>query len=139
METNMETTNTETLYITIFTWVAVPTHPGRVCTVDGEPTVCNSYREILALIAADDEDMRYAPAMRVTRIDRDFFDGDFSPKTIDRLTGEYGPDVCATGLAYITDDTLPEQTEIVWPTRVLRLEVPNRYRREVATRGWTVA
>ena len=123
----------ETLYIYFFDWVAVPAANGREYET---PVECNTYRDVLDLIAADDESMGYVPALRVTRIDRDFFDGVISRKTINRLANEFGPDVCAEGFAYARGRFLPEQTEIVWPTNGLRLEVPKRYRREVETRGW---
>ena len=118
------TTPAEMLYIYFFDWVAVPAANGRE---DETIVECNTYRDVLDLIAADDESMGYVPALRVRRLPRDYGD-DLQAADRDGHLKE--------GFAYARGRFLPEQTEIVWPTNGLRLEVPKRYRREVETRGW---
>lgn len=122
MDTNINTTTAsdETGYTYSFDWVAV-TFRGY----NEEPAVCGSYAEVLDFIASDDEGWEYVPALRVRCFPTDYGD--------DKTARSEGHLIEA--LAYVKDGVLPAQTEIVWPTRGLRLEVPESYRREVETYG----
>lgn len=104
-------------YTYTYEWVAV-TYRGY----DEEPAVCSSYADLIDFINSDDEDWDYVPALRVR-----CFPTDYGSAKIASREGHL-----MEALAFINDGFLDEQTEVVWPTRTLRLDVPLHYRREVA-------
>lgn len=116
--------NTETLYIYFFQWVAVPTSSGRE---DETVVELDSYADVLELIASDEENMGYAPALRIRRAPRGYGDN---------MQAAYENNALDEAFAFAKDDQLPEQVRVEHrhPAVRLFLEVPKRYRREVATR-----
>jgi hypothetical protein len=120
-------TNTETLYIYFFQWVAVPTSSGR----ENETVIeCSSYANVLELIASDEENMGYTPALRIHRAPREYGSDMQTARENNALDEAF---------AFAKGDQLPEQVRVEHrhPAVRLFLEVPVRYRREVAACGWT--